>query len=237
MLRLANARFRADIDAMNDGMVVGFRQESGADPMAGGKAGRVIFYDTDQPRLSFVQKSVSLRNGIPAAVFEAEVPAYEGALARENPLQGMKIVKTISLLPEGLKVAFRFFNPSKHAMKFGFRIWNFPQTGSRFGRRNLKLACGNAEITPSAPENHYFLKRAKAPAGKDVHHRWNGEKAVSSAADGALRESIEFIPAAGFDGIYVWNSHESTPGHTVELKSPELKLQPGAAAEFSYLIR
>ena len=237
VLRLANARFRADIDAMNDGMVVGFRQESGADPMAGGKAGRVIFYDTEQPRLSFVQKSVSLRNGIPAAVFEAEVPAYEGALARENPLQGMKITKTYSLTPEGLKVAFRFFNPSKHAMKFGFRIWNFPQTGSRFGRRNLKLACGNAEITPSAPENHYFLKRAKAPAGKDVHHRWNGEKAVSSAADGALRESIEFIPAAGFDGIYVWNSHGSTPGHTVELKSPELTLQPGAAMEFSYLIR
>ena len=238
VLRLANADFKADIDAMNNGELTGFCQKSGADPLAGGKAARLIFYDTNQPALTFKQQAVSLQNGIPSVSFAAEVPAYEGAVPYENPLLGLKITRKFALTPDGLKITISLFNPSKNIMNCGFRIWNFPQTGSRFGRKNLNLACAGINIGPSAAENHHFRNAApKKSDAKNAYHWWNGEKAVSSASDGILKEQIEFIPGPGFDGIYIWNSNDAASGHTVELKTPDLKIPPGATAEFSYLIR
>ena len=117
VLRLANANFKADIDAMNNGELIGFCQKSGADPMAGGSAARVIFYDTNQPALSFKQKEITLQNGISCISFEAEVSAYEGAIPYENPLLGLKIRRTFALTSDGLKISISLFNPSKHNFK------------------------------------------------------------------------------------------------------------------------
>lgn len=243
VLRLANANFKADIDAMNNGELIGFCQKSGADPMAGGSAARVIFYDTNQPALSFKQKEITLQNGISCISFEAEVSAYEGAIPYENPLLGLKIRRTFALTSDGLKISISLFNPSKHVMYCGFRIWNYPQTGSRFGRENLTLSCAGVTIESSAVENHHFLKNlpgekiAKSNAKKAAYYLWKGEKVLSSSSNGILKEQLEFIPGPGFDGIYVWNSNGVTPGHTVELKTPNLKLQPRAEIEFTYLIQ
>ena len=125
-------------------------------------------------------------------------------------------------------------------MQFGFRIWNFPQTGASFGRKNLCLQCGSVQIRASSPEQHNFVKE-EVPEfklmGKVSRHVWNGEKAVSSALDGQLKEELEFIPDHSFAGIFVWNSHGLTPGHTVEFKTPVFRLGPNQSREFSYLIR
>lgn len=243
VLRLTNAHWQADIDAANDGELVGFRQESGAaDPMMGGRAARLKFYDPEQPDILFRQTKTGLKDGIPFVEFEAEVPAYSGAVPRENPLLGLKITRTYALTPDGLNVSFRLFNPSSHVMNCGFRIWNFPQTGSRFGGKNLILTCSGIEIGAGAPDDNCFLKtpltETESPGKRrKAFYLWQGDKAVSSAADGELKESIEFVPGDGFEGIYVWNSTGNTPGHTVELKTPEILLQPGTGIEFMYRIR
>ena len=52
-----------------------------------------------------------------------------------------------------------------------------------------------------------------------------------------LTKAVVSAMSSGFEGIYVWNSHGAIPGHTVELRTPELKLRPGTGVEFSYLIR
>ena len=52
-----------------------------------------------------------------------------------------------------------------------------------------------------------------------------------------MTKAVVSAMSSGFEGIYVWNSHGAIPGHTVELRTPELKLRPGTGVEFSYLIR
>ncbi len=241
VLRLANCSFKVDIDALFSGELVGFRQKTGADLFSGGSGARLIFYDPEQPPFTFRQKEMTLDHGNPKLVFEADVPAYAGAGVKENPLLGLKITRTYILSQSGLKIAFRLFNPSKHAMKFGFRIFNYPQTGGRFGQKNLEAVAGSTKITTMSPEHHDFVRPGKQiPVrfpGVRVKHEWTGTTVVSSSADGFLRESLEFIPDPSFTGLYIWNSQYSKPGHTIELMTPEIRLAPNTGVEYSYLIK
>ena len=240
ILRLANAFLKADIDALQGGELVGLKQRSNSDPFAGGAGARLIFYDSNQPNFSYRLKNVGIENGSIQVSFEAEVPKYEGAVPYENPLYGLRIFRIFQMTEEGLKVTFKFFNPTKKEMQFGCRIWNYPQTGTSFGRKNLCLQCGSVQIYPSSKEQHDFVKN-EVPEfklrGNISRYVWKGEKAVSCASDGKLKEVLEFIPDHSFAGMFVWNSQEIVPGHTVEFKTPVIRLAPKNSREFSYLIR
>lgn len=240
ILRLANAFLKADIDALQGGELVGLKQRSNSDPFTGGAGARLIFYDSNQPNFSYRLKNVGIENGSIQVSFEAEVPGYGDAVPYENPLLGLRVYRIYRLTESGLKITFQVFNPTQKEMQFGFRIWNYPQTGASFGHKNLLLQCGPVQISSSSKEQHDFVKDEVSEfklKGDVVRYVWKGEKVVSSASDGRLKETLEFIPDSSFAGLFVWNSHLTVPGHTVEFKTPVFRLAPNQSREFTYIIR
>ena len=240
VLRLSNAVFSADIDALFSGDIVGFRKNSGANLFDDAAAGRIILHDENQPPFFFQVKSAVLKNGTASVVSETEIPAYEGAMEAVNPLLGLKITRTYQLTPDGLRVSFRLTNPTENSMKFSFRLWNFPQTGKRFGYQNQEMKVGSKKITLMSDENNSFMKKGqKLPSVFSSKHKiyeWKGEALLSSAQAGPLKDAAEFIPDAKFAGVYIWNSSSSKRGQTVEFIAPEITLRPHASVEYSYRI-
>ncbi len=236
IFRIANSKIFADIDALGKCELVGFRDTNGSDLFSGGAGARILFYNPDQPPLSFHMEDMQIDNASVSASFSATVPAYSGAIPEENPLQRMKITRKFTLKNNKLEVMLSFYNPTRHDMKFGFRAWNFPQSGARFGRKNLSASIGNSRITSKDSENHLFLKtEMNIPLEKNaLRKNWNGEKVVSSANDGSLKDELAILPSLKFAGVYIWNSQGLVPLHTIEFLSPWVTLLPNGKADFSY---
>jgi hypothetical protein len=236
VFQLSNGQVFVDINACGECELVGLRGKNGGDLFLGGAGARIIFYDPNQPPLAFRMEDMQIDKDSVSASFSATVPAYEGAIPEQNPLQAMKIIRKFTLKDKQLEVMLSFYNPTQHDMRLGFRVWNFPQLGARFGRKNLSTLIGNNRINTKDAENHIFLKtEMDIPLGqKALRKHWDGGGIFSSASDGSLKDELAVLPSSKFVGIYVWNSQGVVPLQTIELLSPWVTLSSNGKEDFSY---
>ncbi len=238
VLKITGAGLHAEMDALGTCELTALSAAGGREMLSGGHLGRLMLYDAKQPRFQFLPGGMKIDGGAPEIVSNAVIPAYEGANPEQNPLMDLRISRTFELKGNTVFVKFRFSNPTAHSMNFGFRVNNFPQPGLRFGKKNLTISLGTEKVTQNSGLDNLFLrKNVKIDFLPHAKSRlWDGGPVVVSAHDNVLKDSMAFLPGAGFEGVYCWNANSKVPMMTVEFLSGRVSLAPGAEREFHYRI-
>ena len=218
-----------------------------------GFLGRLVLSDNSQSPspYDFRLTQTSFSNGAPEAVFQYRIPPYQGANPLPNPMDGLEITKTVTFSTDGkecrLKYEFRNDNPAKSAMKFGFRVNNYPRIGAFISGNKTVSQIGEVAFTDTegktwkidsaAPQDSMILKKGvktsfdgsgnvRADSSKD----WNGAEVIATAKNLNAVAIVKFIPDPKAAGMYVWHS---TNNYTVEFVSPDIELPYGERETFT----
>jgi len=235
ILRMKNNVLRAAIDVFGTGEMVSLKNRSESDMLQNGFLGRLVFYDTKQPPCSFIIENMQINNNVPSVIMKTVVPPFEGANPEANPLMDLECSREFALKNNEVEVSLTFKNPTKKAMRFGFRINNLPQPGKRFAKRYLSINIEKNKIDYNSPMNNLFLQgETKIDFMSDTKTKaWNGGMVTATAKESGLSDTITFKPGPKFTGIYSWQGHGMI---TVELLSPNIILKPGEIRKFNYSI-
>ena len=219
ILQIADGILSAGVDAFNSCEAVSLQNAEGAEFLAHGFCGRIMFTDPLQPKPVFKRTAHGIaKDGTPYITAETEVGPYDGANPEPNPLYRMKIERKFEIRGGKLIISHKFANPTGKVMPLKLRLNNFAWPGHRFDADNVTLngISFNKEQT--------FLKP-----------KWDGGKVQLQAGNGILSESIVFEPDANFAGLYSWPVNGNTPRKTVEFLIDQ-SLKPNATAEYRYIV-
>lgn len=235
-LKMSDGKNTLDIDAAGGSEITALRNAAANELVQGGFLGKVILLDPGQPGCNFILSDIAVRNNIPSVSSTAAVPPFDGANPEANPLLDLQIIRTYELKDGLLEIRITFKNPTANAMKFAFRLNNYPRPGLRFGMKNLEVSTGGEKVTPRDGADNLFVKTGRQIAfGRNMARQtWDGGEVAISAGDEMLQDKLTHIPDPGFAGVYVWNDRTSM---TVELISEEITLEPGQSREFTCRIK
>jgi hypothetical protein len=236
--------------------VVGWKKTSGGEDYlffkSRGFLGQLIFYDTKQRTAPyhFNLEKIDIVNGCPSGEFSYTVPAYEGANAEYNPLEGLMVKKIITLRKDGsIKSVYKFTNksPRRENMKFGFRVKNYPRIGGRLAG-NKKLSAisqvkyqtpdGEKTIKAGADPANWLVNSSTPPpglirAGSKVNS-WKNSPLAAIAGTGSLRDKMIFKADEKLTaGYLVWWGMAT---YTVEMLSRDITLPYGKSIIYEYII-
>lgn len=236
--------------------VVGWKKTSGGEDYlffkSRGFLGQLIFYDTKQRTAPyhFNLEKIDIVNDCPSVEFSYTVPAYEGANAEYNPLEGLVIRKIITLQKDGsIKSAYKFTNksPRRKNMKFGFRVKNYPRIGGRLAS-NKKLAA-ISQVKYQTPDGEKTIQAGTDPAnwlisssiprpgliGSDSKvNNWKNSPLIAIAGTGSLCDKMIFEANKKLTaGYLVW---WGMANYTVEMLSRDITLPYGKSIIYEYII-
>ena len=231
--RMQNGRISAAVDVMKDGRIISLRSGSGSELLSGGFLGWLMFYDPQQQEVVSSIHSMTIRNGVPELTLKGVVGPYAGANPVPNPLLDMEIYRKYSLKDNKLHMEFTFKNPTKKAMKIGFRLNNYPFPGKRFGaeRVDCTLLSGGKRVKASSGKNTFAYKGAVTPFTKKNVTLWDGGEIRSEAKKGSMEDTLVIKSSSNFCGVMCWFGHLY---NTVELLSPYVTVPAGKKVSFSY---
>ncbi len=234
---VGNASIRIALDLLGDASLTSIRNQAGNELLHKGFAGKLIFYDLLQERISFTVQEQKIEDAQPEIVLTGTVPGYAGANPVENPLSGLQVGKRIRLRGKVIELEHTFNNPGDRAMVFGFRINNYPFPGHYFGSRNLSASLSSGgRLVESDPRHELFVRPGmQIPFMPSLpKHPWDGGAITVSARHEQLSEIISFAAPSDFAGVYCSWSGGTEPARTVEFLSEQILLKPGETCSFRY---
>lgn len=256
-LKLSNGINCAYVSTDKAGGIISWREKSAsvsddfiADKNYSGIIGNIVFYDDKNAanRNNYSIKTMEIdKNNCPLVTLFHKIEPEQSANAESTesaPIDGVEITKDVRLEKDGsvLTVKFSIKNASLSgkAIKTGFRIKNYPFTGSALSGNEPPVKISTVSTTVNGTEqvvsgnfktNNIFLAAGNSSLGfagqidtKPID--WTVSPVKITATEGNHKRILSITPdMKNTAGFYVWWS--PTSGFTIELLSREFTIPFG----------